>query len=70
MALHHNVRFARSLVKPLATAARINAASGVRARWQAHRIPTGAEITSYDPLDPATAAQPHASYRRLHRGAR
>ena len=37
---------------------------------QARRVPIGAETTSYDPLDPATAAQPHASYRQLHRGAR
>jgi cytochrome P450 len=70
MTLSQNVQFAGSLVKPLGTAARINAVSGVRARWQAHRIPIDAEITSYDPLDPATAAQPHASYRRLHGGAR
>src|SRR5215475_13753812 len=70
MTLRKNVQFAGSLVKPLGTAARINAVAGVRTRWQAHRIPIGAETTSYDPLDPATAAQPHASYRRLHRGAR
>ena len=70
MTLTQKVQFAGSLVKPLGTAARINAASGIRARWQAHRTPIGAETTSYDPLDPATAAQPHAAYRQLHRGAR
>ena len=70
MTLTQNVQFAGSVVKPLGTAARINAASGIRARWQAHRAPIGAETTSYDPLDPATAAQPHAAYRQLHRGAR
>ena len=70
MTLARNVQFAASLVKPLGTAARINAVSGVRARLQARRVPIAAETTSYDPLDPATAAQPHASYRQLHRGAR
>ncbi|HTI77397.1 MAG TPA: cytochrome P450 [Mycobacterium sp.] len=70
MTLSQNVQFAGSLVKPLGTAARINAVSGVRARWHAHRVPIGAETTTYDPLDSATAAHPHAAYRRLHDGAR
>jgi cytochrome P450 len=70
MTLSRNVQFAGSLVKPLGTAARINAVSGIRTRWQAHRVAIGAETTSYDPLDPATAAQPHTAYRTLHRGAR
>jgi cytochrome P450 len=29
-----------------------------------------AEVTAFDPLDPATAAQPHEAYRRLHAGGR
>lgn len=70
MAVSQNVQFAGSLVKPLGTAARINAVAGVRARWQSYRVPIGAQTTTYDPLDPATAAQPHAAYRRLHDGAR
>ena len=70
MTLSQNVQFAGSLVKPLGTAARINAVSGIRARWQAQRVPIGAHPTAYDPLDPATAAHPHAEYRRLHREAR
>ncbi|MDQ1550040.1 MAG: hypothetical protein QOD27_1698 [Microbacteriaceae bacterium] len=70
MTLTQNVQFAGSLVKPLGNAARINTVSGIRARWHNHRSPISAEITAYDPLDPATAAQPHESYRRLHRGAR
>ena len=70
MTLSQNVQFAGALVKPLGNAARINAVSGIRARWHSHRCPIGAETTAYDPLDPATAAQPHEAYRRLHRGAR
>jgi cytochrome P450 len=70
MTLRQNVQFAGSLVKPLGNAARINAVSGIRTRWHGHRSPIGAQTTAYDPLDPATAAQPHEAYRRLHRGAR
>src|SRR5258705_10176669 len=69
MTLSQNVQFAGSLVKPLDNAARINTVSGIRARWHSHRSPISAETTAYDPLDPATAAQPHESYRRLHPGA-
>ena len=34
------------------------------------RSPIDADITAYDPLDAATAAQPHEAYRRLHAGGR
>jgi cytochrome P450 len=70
MTLSQNLQFAGSLVKPMGTAARINAVAGMRARWHRYGSPIGAEITAYDPLDPATAAQPHEAYRRLHGGAR
>jgi cytochrome P450 len=70
MTLRQNVQFAGSMVKPLGNAVRINAVSGIRTRWHGHRSPIGAQTTAYDPLDPATAAQPHEAYRRLHRGAR
>ena len=30
----------------------------------------GAVNTDYDPMDPATAAHPHAAYRRLHETGR
>jgi cytochrome P450 len=66
MTLTQDVQFAGSLVKPLGYAVRTNAAAGIRARLQGYRSRVGVELTPYDPLDPATAAQPHEAYRRLH----
>lgn len=51
---------------PVARSVRLN----VRAALLPHRLGpggyAGATLTDYDPLDPATASQPHAAYRRLH----
>ena len=70
MTLSQNIRVAGTMVKPLGQAVRINTVTGIRARWHGHRSRIGAEFTSYDPLDPATAAQPHPAYRALYAGPR
>jgi len=66
MTLTDGVRFISSAARTLAGSVRANAA-GIGAR---RRVPIDAEITPYDPLDAATAAQPHEAYRRLHAGGR
>lgn len=58
------------MVRPLAQAVSMNVKAAVRVRRQGFGALTGAVITDYDPLDAATAAQPHAAYRRLHEGGR
>lgn len=64
MALTDGISFTGSAARTLAGAALANAAGARR------RLPLDAELTAYDPLDAATAAQPHEAYRRLHAGAR
>ena len=66
MTLTDRVRFTRSTVKALGESVRANA-KGVRAR---RRAQIDAQITTYDPLDPGTIAEPHQAYRRLHAGDR
>jgi cytochrome P450 len=66
MTLTDGVRFTSSVVSTLAGSVRANVA-GMGAR-RPSRIDT--DITAYDPLDAATAAQPHEAYRRLHAGGR
>jgi cytochrome P450 len=64
MALTDGVRFTTSAVRTLTGSVLANAA-GARRPWR-----IAANITAYDPLDAATAAHPHETYRRLHAGAR
>lgn len=64
MTLTDGVRFTTSAVRTLGGAV---LASAVGAR---RRSRIDADITAYDPLDSATAAQPHEAYRRLHAGGR
>jgi hypothetical protein len=63
-------RNAVSLIPPLATALRMNVGAAVHTRRRGYRGWTGAVNTDYDPLDPATAAQPYDAYRALHSGGR
>jgi len=63
-------RNAASLIPPLATALRMNVGAAVHTRRRGYRGWTGAVNTDYDPLDPATAAQPYDAYRALHSGGR
>lgn len=58
------------LTRPAAEAVALNVGAVVRDLRSGHRAYLGAEITDYDPLDPATAAQPHQAYRALHAGGR
>jgi cytochrome P450 len=59
-----------SALKPLTSAARLNIAAALRTRRLGYRGWTGAVNTDYDPLDPATAAQPFSAYEKLHAGGR
>lgn len=70
MIVNHDIQFATTMARRLGTAARINLAASVRTRRQANYAATEAQLTSYDPIDPATTSQPYAAYRRLHQGAR
>lgn len=65
-----SARGAASMVGPLIAAGQLNVAAAVRARRLGYRGWTGAVNTDYDPLNAATAAQPHAAYETLHRGGR
>ena len=70
MTLTQDVRFLGTMAQPLGHAARVNTARALRSRWRQYRFWTGAEITAYDPIDPANLAQPDAAYRALHAGGR
>jgi cytochrome P450 len=70
MTLIDRVQFTGAAAKALGDAVRSNTAAGIRNRRQAHHSRVHAEITTYDPLDPATAARPHRAYRRLHESGR
>jgi cytochrome P450 len=66
MTLTERVRFTGSAVRTLGESVRANTMEILaRRHWR-----IDAQITTYDPLDPATIAQPHAAYRRLHAGGR
>jgi cytochrome P450 len=70
LTLTQDVRFLGTMAQPLGYAARVNTARAFRSRWRQYRFWTGAEITDYDPIDPANIAQPDAAYRALHAGGR
>jgi cytochrome P450 len=70
MTIGQAARAASSMVGPLIAAGRLNFSAALRSRRLGYSGWTGAVNTDYDPLDPATAAQPHASYEALHRGGR
>jgi cytochrome P450 len=70
MTVANDVRFASTLVRPFSRAMKVSVSAGVRRRWRPYRKWTGAVISDYDPLDPATAAHPEDAYRRLHAGGR
>ncbi|HWI44253.1 MAG TPA: cytochrome P450 [Nocardioides sp.] len=61
--------FVETYALPLARTVRLN----IRAAVLPYRLGrlgyAGAPLTDYDPLDPDTASQPHAAYRRLHASA-
>ena len=70
MTVSQSVRGAIQSVEPFANAVRMNVAAAVRTRMRGFDGWTGAVNTDYDPMDPATAAQPFDAYRALHRGGR
>jgi cytochrome P450 len=68
--LSRHVQAVGAVIKPLADSLRLNIAAAIRTRRLGSKAFAGAEITDYDPLDPATAAQPFDAYRRLHASGR
>ena len=68
--LSRNARVARSIIGPMANSVRLSIAGAIRTRRLGKEAYAGADLTDYDPLDPATAAQPFDAYRRLHAGGR
>jgi cytochrome P450 len=70
MTVSQNVRGAIQSVQPFANAVGMNVAAAVRTRLRGFDGWTGAVNTDYDPMDPATAAQPFDAYRALHSGGR
>lgn len=70
MTLTQRAHSAGTALKPLTSAIQMNLAAAIRTRRQGYRGWTGAVNTDYDPLDPATAAQPFAAYAALHRRGR
>ena len=60
----------RQVGAPVMGAIGMNVAAAVRVRRRGYAGWTGAVNTDFDPLDPATAAQPFESYRALHAGGR
>ncbi|OBK37783.1 cytochrome [Mycobacterium sp. 1245111.1] len=70
MTIAQTARGAVSLLTPLFAAGRLNISAAIQVRRRGYSAWTGAVNTDYDPLDPATAAQPHAAYDALHRGGR
>ncbi|TRW79622.1 cytochrome P450 [Mycolicibacterium sp. 018/SC-01/001] len=58
---------AGAILRPLAHSARLSLTSAVKTRLRGENAYRGATLTTYDPLDPLTAAQPHADYRELLR---
>lgn len=59
-------RDATTMFKPLTSAIQMNLSAAVRTRRLGYRGWAGAVNTDYDPLDPATAAQPFEAYAQLH----
>ena len=62
--------FADAVLKPMATAARLNYQATVRTRRLGHLGYVGATITDYDPQDSTTSTHPYDAVRRLHAGGR
>jgi cytochrome P450 len=61
---------AGTILRPFVTAVHLNTSSAIKTRLRGYGAWAGAVNTDYDPLDRATAAQPFAAYRALHRGGR
>lgn len=70
MKIAQTARGTTSMLTPLVAAGRLNLSAAVQVRRRGYGAWTGAVNTDYDPLDPVTAAQPHAAYNELHRGGR
>src|SRR3546814_17979510 len=61
---------APDLFKVVGTAAWLNFEGAARTVIRGRRGWVGAVNTDYDPLDPRTAAPPHAAYRSIHEKGR
>lgn len=63
-------RSTTSLLEIARSAVTLNVGGLARTAVRGRRGWVGAVNTDYDPMDPQTAAQPHAAYRRLHETGR
>lgn len=68
--LDRGKQFADAVLRPMATAARLNARAALQTRRLGHLGYVGATVTDYNPQDKATATQPYDAFRRLHEGGR
>lgn len=69
MALKHDIRLATSVARPVAESLYTNFHTDLGARFKRRDYP-GIVETSFDPFDPATAANPYPGYRELLSGDR
>ncbi|MGB6149566.1 cytochrome P450 [Mycolicibacter algericus] len=67
--MKHDLRLARSIAMPLARSVYANIAADLPAKLR-RRSYLGISETSFDPFDPATAANPYPAYSDLLAGAR
>lgn len=69
MSLKYDVQLTRSVARPVMESLVINFSDRFRAVASRHRYP-GIAHTGFDPMDPATAADPYPGYRELLAGPR
>ncbi|MBB4855325.1 cytochrome P450 [Mycobacteroides chelonae] len=69
MTLKHDMRLVRTTTKPVVRSIVTNASNELRAKVRRRPFP-GVQDTAFDPMDPQTAASPHAGYRELLAGGR
>ncbi|WJR33487.1 cytochrome P450 [Mycobacteroides immunogenum] len=69
MTLKHDARLVRTTTKPVVRSLISNASDELRAKAR-RRTFAGVQETAFDPMDPQTAANPHAGYRELLAGGR
>ncbi|ALR13440.1 hypothetical protein MYCSP_20800 [Mycobacteroides saopaulense] len=69
MTLKHDMRLVRTTTRPVVRSIVTNASNELRAKVRRRPFP-GVQDTAFDPMDPQTAANPHAGYRELLAGGR
>ncbi|TDZ44127.1 cytochrome P450 [Mycobacteroides franklinii] len=69
MTLKHDMRLVRTTTSPVVRSIVTNASNELRAKVR-RRVFPGVQETTFDPMDPQTAANPHVGYRALLAGGR